>query len=140
MVESTTRWRQASRLAWWCCSILALLVPALGSAQNALPDVPEMPIVAEGGFLQNQGAQPRFQSASKISPDAVAALRQEQISSIPHFSSSFAFGNRTFPFSVVGTRPQAGGVTRIPTQLVPVAMLFEEFADQNGEPVILDPS
>jgi hypothetical protein len=76
---------------------LALLLPALGFAQNTLPDVPEMPIVAEGGFLQSQGAQPRFQSASKISAEAVAALRQERISSVPHFSNSFASGARTFP-------------------------------------------
>jgi hypothetical protein len=141
MIESIKTRRQAARAAWWFCSAaLALFLPALGFAQNTLPDVPEMPIVAEGGFLQSQGAQPRFQSASKISAEAVAALRQERISSVPHFSNSFASGARTFPYTVVGGRPQAGGATRIPTQLIPVAMLFEEFADQNGDPVILDPS
>ena len=114
------------------------LLPASGWAQS-VPDVAGTPIVAEGGFLQNQGAQPRFQSATKISPDAMAALRQQRIVSVPHFSSSFPSAGKTFPYTVVGSRPQGGRTTLIPTQIVAVSMLFEEFVGQDGEPIVLDP-
>lgn len=99
----------------------------------------QSPLDAESGFLSNQGAQPRFESASKMSQRAELALRQQRIVSVPHFTGSFAFAGRTFPFSVVGARPQSGGTTSVPTQLKPVTLLFEGYEDENGEPVILSP-
>jgi chitinase len=131
---------QAWQLAVWrCLAALALLLPASGWTQSVLPDATGTPIAAEGGFLKDQGAQPRFQSATKISPEAVAALRQQRIASVPHFSGSFAFAGKTFPYTVVGARPQGGRTTLIPTQIVAVSMLFEEFVDPDGEPIVLDP-
>ncbi len=124
---------------WRSAAALALLFPAAVVAQSVQPDAFEAPINAESGFLQNQGAQPRFQSAGKLSPGALTALRQQRIASVPHFSGSFTFQGKAFPYTVVGSRPQAGGTTQIPTQLVAVSMLFEEFVDENGDPIVLDP-
>ena len=139
MADLGSNRRRAWRWSLWRGFAALVLLPAYGWAQSVIPDVPGTPIVAEGGFLQNQGAQPRFQSATKISPDAMAALRQQRIVSVPHFSSSFASAGKTFPYTVVGSRPQGGRTTPIPTQIVAISMLFEEFVDQNGEPIILDP-
>ncbi|HLW52311.1 MAG TPA: hypothetical protein VKW06_05675 [Candidatus Angelobacter sp.] len=96
------------------------------------------PIEAETGFLQSRGAIPRFQSAGKISGEALTPLAQQRVASVPYFSSSFAFEGRTFPFTAVGKRPQTGGVTEIPTQIVAVSMLFEGFVDERGDPIVLD--
>ncbi|MGE5321297.1 MAG: hypothetical protein ACM3SW_00440 [Actinomycetota bacterium] len=117
--------------------ILGMACSALALAQGA--EHAQSPIDAEGGFLANQGAQPRFQSASKISGQAALALREQRIVSVPHFTGSFAFGGQTFPFNVVGADPHAGGITRIPTQLKPVALLFEGYEDDKGEPIVLSP-
>jgi hypothetical protein len=131
---------RAGRLALLSCfAALALLLPAASLAQSSPSDASGAPIVADGGFLQNQGAQPRFQSASKISPDAVMALRQQTISSVPHFSGTFMSAGKTFPYTVVGSRPQSGRTTQIPTQIVAVSLMFEEFVDQDGQPIVLDP-
>ncbi|MGH9565319.1 MAG: hypothetical protein ACRD4I_05010, partial [Candidatus Angelobacter sp.] len=116
-----------------------LLFSAPGSGQTAPAPKQQSPIEADGAFLASQGAQQRFEFASKISDEAVLAMRQQRLSSIPFFSGSFAFEGRTFPYTVVGAKPQAGGTTQIPTQIIPVSMLFEGFADDNGEPVVLDP-
>jgi chitinase len=110
---------------------------ALALAQA--PQTPQSPIDADGGFLSAQGAQPRFESGSKISGQAEVALRQQRILSVPHFSGSFAVAGKTFPFDIVGNPPQAGITTHIATQLKPVTLLFEGYEDENGQPIVLSP-
>jgi hypothetical protein len=121
----------------WCCHLLLVVfLSGLALAQSARADVP---IDVETGFLQSQGAQPRFESASKIAVEGSLTLHQQQILSIPHFTGSFFSEGKVFPYTLVGTRPQAGGTTEIPTQLIPVSMFFEGFEDENGEPIVLTP-
>src|SRR5262245_34228064 len=72
------------------------------------------PIDAAGGFLQSQGAQPRFDSGNKLSEGARFAVRQNRVSSVPHFTGSFAVQGTTYPYTMVGGNPQAGGTTEIP--------------------------
>ena len=72
-----------------------------------------------------------------MSSEAELALRQQRALSVPHFSNSFAFEGKTFPFSVVGTKPQTGATTRIATQLKPVDLLFTGYADEDGQPLVL---
>jgi chitinase len=140
LVESRINRSYVRRIARWCCaSAAALLVGPACLAQSAQPEASATPIVAESGFLENQGAQPRFQFANKVSSDAMTALRQQRIFSVPHFFGSFAAEGKTFPFTVVGKRPQDGGTTQIPTQLIAVSLLFDEFVDEAGDPIVLDP-
>ena len=94
----------------------------------------QVPTETDGGFLVGQGALPRFESANKMSSEAELALRRQRALTVPHFSNSFAFEGKTFPFSVVGAKPQAGGTTKIPTQLKPVDLLFSGYSDENGQP------
>jgi len=108
-------------------------------AQTA-PGDPSQPIDAAGGFLQSQGAQPRFEAASKLSADSRVAVKQGRIFSVPHFTGSFAFEGTAYPYTIVGSKPQAGGSTEIPTQLIPISLYFEEYVDDNGQPLVLDPA
>ena len=112
-----------------------LLVAALCAAQPAQPEKPQTPTDADGAFLASQGAQPRFEFASKLSASAALALRERRLSSVPYFSGSFAFEGKTFPYTIIGSTPQAGGTTLIPTQVIPISLLFEGYADANGDPV-----
>jgi hypothetical protein len=126
------------------CLLVALFVPAAGAGQAArtaaadITATDTLPIEAENGFLQNQGALPRFQASGKVSGDALTATLQQRVASVPHFAGSFPFEGRTFPFTIVGSNPRAGGVTQIPTQIIALSMLFEGFVDDHGDPVILD--
>ncbi len=107
-------------------------------AQSASPDTSQ-PIDATGGFLQREGAQPKFEGASKLSPDARAALTQGRIFSVPHFSGSFESQGKAYPFAMVGVKPQSNSTTQIPVQIIPISLFFEEFVDENGAPIVLDP-
>lgn len=123
-------------------AIVALCLPhGIGFAQahsHSADTTP--PIEAAGGFLQSQGAQPRFESASKLSKDARNAMREGRVFSVPHFSGSFAWQGNAYPYTMVGSKPQSGGTTEVPVQIVPISMFFEEFADESGAPLVLDPT
>ena len=117
-----------------------MLVLALAAAGQSTPaEGPTVPNDVETGFLENQGAQPRFQSASKLPPDASAAVLRQRVVSVPHFSGSFAAEGKMFPFTLVGAPPRSGGTTTIPTQIVPVSLLFEGVLDKDDQPIVLDP-
>jgi len=124
-----------------CCALgVSLFLSVAAFSQSLAADASQRPTDQEVGFLQSQGAHPRFEAASKISADAAIALQRQAISSVPHFSGSFAFEGKTFPFTLVGSVPQAGGTTEIPTQLIVASVLLEGFVDQQGEPIVLGPS
>jgi len=107
-------------------------------SQSAAPDASQ-PIDATGGFLQREGAQPKFEGASKLSSEARIALTQGRIFSVPHFSGSFESQGKVYPFAMVGTKPQSNATTQIPVQIIPISLFFEEFVDENGAPIVLDP-
>lgn len=123
------------------CSAMALLclLQSYSFAQTAPTDTAQ-PIEAAGGFLQREGAQPRFEAVSKISSAARTAMNEGRIFSVPHFSGSFASQGNTYPYTIVGSNPKAGATTEVPVQIVPISLFFEEFVDESGAPVILDPS
>lgn len=136
---SFIRSRLSRRVCYFCGAIALLcLLQGYGFAQAAATDTAQ-PIEAAGGFLQSQGAQPKFEAASKLSSDARAAMREGRIFSVPHFSGSFAFQGNNYPYTIVGNKPQSGGTTKVPVQIVPISMFFQEFVDENGAPLVIDP-
>ena len=132
--------RCARRVCLLCGAMAMLwLLHGYSLAQSAAADASQ-PIEASGGFLQREGAQPKFEAVSKLSPDARAALKEGRIFSVPSFSGSFAWQGTTYPYTIVGGKPQAGGTTEVPVQLIPISLLFEEYADESGSPLILGPA
>jgi chitinase len=131
--------RFARRVCSFCGAMAVLwLLQGYSFAQTAAADASQ-PIEATGGFLQREGAQPKFEAVSKLSPGARAALKEGRIFSVPNFSGSFAWQGATYPYTIVGGKPQAGGTTEVPVQLIPISLLFEEYADESGSPLILGP-
>lgn len=116
-----------------------LLVSAVVCAQSVTQEKQRVPTEADSAFLASQGAQQRFEFASKISDDSAIALRQQRLSSVPFFHGSFLFQGTTFPYTVVGSRPQDGASTTITTQILPISMVFEGYVDDKGAPIVLDP-
>jgi hypothetical protein len=96
------------------------------------------PVEVEDDFLQLAGAKAHFESSNKVSAMANLALAQGRVISVPHFNSTFAFQGKTFPFTVVGDNPKNSGITTIPTQIVPITLFFDGYADEKGDPIILD--
>jgi len=130
--------RLGRRVSAFCGAMAVLcLLQGYSFAQTAPADTSQ-PIDATGGFLQREGAQPRFEGASKLSPDARAAMKEGRIFSVPHFSGSFESQGKAYPFTMVGAKPQSNGTTEVPVQIIPISLFFEEFVDENGAPIVLD--
>jgi hypothetical protein len=125
--------------SFWAAMLLMCLFHSYSYAQTAPADTTP-PIDAAGGFLQSQGAQPRFEAASKLSSDARDAMKEGRVFSVPHFSGSFALQSTNYPYTMIGSKPQSGGTTSVPVQIVPISMFFEEFVDEHGSPIVLDPA
>lgn len=132
--------RLEPRFLFWGGGLMFLLLLSGAGLAQTTPEISQAPINAENGFLQNQGAQPRFEASSKMSSDARTAMSRGHIFSVPHFSGAFAWQGKTFPYTLVGRRPQVGGTTVVPTQIIPISLFFEEFVDENGANIILDPA
>jgi hypothetical protein len=96
------------------------------------------PIEVEDDFLQLAGAQAHFEASNKISAMANIELAKDRVISVPHFHSSFAFQGSNFPFTFVGSNPRNGQTTTIPTQIVPIVLFFDGYADEKGDPIVLD--
>ncbi len=131
--------RLASRFPFLGSGLAILLLSTIGVSQTA-PEIAQTPISAESGFLQNQGAQPRFEAVSKMSGEARTAMSQGHILSVPHFSGVFAWQSKNYRYTLVGKKPQSGGTTVVPTQIIPISLFFEEFVDESGGHIILDPA
>ncbi len=131
--------RLVRRVSVFCGAIAFLCLFSVSAfAQSVTPETSQ-PIDATGGFLQREGAEPKFEGASKLSSAARMALTQGRISSVPHFSGSFESQEKAYPFTMVGAKPQSNATTQIPVQIIPISLFFEEFVDEHGAPIVLDP-
>jgi hypothetical protein len=101
---------------------------------------PRLPVAVDGSFFRALGTTPKHTSSNKMSAAANAATKQQplRIVSIPNFSSSFTFQGTVFPFTMLGHRPEAGGTTEVPTSYVSISFFFDEFADTNGNNLVID--
>src|SRR5262249_1973130 len=133
---SLLRGQLRRRFLYICAAIVCF---AIRTGWSQSPVDTAQPADAAGGFLQSQGPQPPFETGSKLSHAARVARLQNRVSSIPHFTGSFAWQGRAYPYTMVGNNPRAGGTTEIPTQIIPIAMFFEGYVDENGDPLVLSP-
>ncbi|MBZ5522571.1 MAG: hypothetical protein LAP21_10070 [Acidobacteriia bacterium] len=107
--------------------------------QQQLPSA-QTPIDVDDNFLQGMGARTRSEAVSKMSTAARAAMRLDNVLTVPHFSGSFSFQGQPFPYIIAGGDPRQGETTVIRTQMIPISMSFEGYDDSNGDPVTLDVS
>jgi chitinase len=125
-------------------AVLTLLWAATaGLAQANFPPTDatadtQVPVEVEDTFLQTSGVRTHFEASNKMSELANQLLAQDRIVSIPHFSGSFLFQGKTFPFTIVGRAPQKAQTTRIPTVIIPISLYFEGYVDQQGNPIVMD--
>jgi hypothetical protein len=85
----------------------------------------------------------RHPSSSTLSASTRAAVQGAPVQpiiirSVPFFNGSLTFQNQTFPYTMLGHRPQAGGTTRIETSYLAISFFFDEFVDNNGNNIFID--
>lgn len=126
---------------WFLILMFLLMGTSLFTAAQIapVPDQPaQQPLVVDDNFLQIKGAQAQFESANQVSDNAKVAIRQGRAGSVPYFNNSFSHEGETYPFTTVGRNPKRGETTTVGTQVIPISMFFQGYADQDGKPVILD--
>ncbi len=101
--------------------------------------MPPNPLKPAADFFNARAHSQSSKPSANFPRDARAALKEGRIFSVPSFSGSFAWQGTTYPYTIVGGKPQAGGTTEVPVQLIPISLLFEEYADESGSPLILGP-
>jgi len=127
-------------------SVFAFCLVSVVSFGQTPQNTPRHPVVLDSSFFKNLAAAPQHPRVNRLSASTNAAMANEasgsaqtvQIRTVPHFSSSFTFQGQTFPFTMVGHRPQAGGTTRVDTAYVPISFVFDEFVDANGNNIVID--
>lgn len=68
-----------------------------------------------------------------------ANSKQQHITSIPYWASSFTYQGQAYPYTMVGTNPAKGSaITLVPTLLVPVKIVLANGAVYNGENKVRD--
>jgi hypothetical protein len=60
--------------------------------------------------------------------------------SFPHFTSSFTIGGKTYPFTMVGYKPQSGRASTIRSVIVPLRMNFSFFGPNQDVSQTFDPA
>ncbi|MGA2436208.1 MAG: glycosyl hydrolase family 18 protein, partial [Bryobacteraceae bacterium] len=89
------------------------------------------------GFALDQPAHTAAQAA-KPRTGVTATASTASGGALPTFTDSFNSGGNTYPYTMVGGSPQAGGTTTIPTVILPVSFVFDEYLDANGDKIVLD--
>ena len=117
-------------------ALSTLLFSSVAWGQNTNPL--RHPQIVNPGYMSQTGAVAMFTSANKLTPDGNAATKQQRVNSVPNFSSSFTFSGTTYPYTMVGADPTKGGATRVDASLVTIQFFFDEFADQNGNNIVID--
>ena len=132
----------------------------IGQASGQAPT--RKPIQVPDGFLESAGAQMKFARGPQLPAETLMQLQRmgtnavvvnneaseaaavsaakpaPTLETIPFWTGSFTFQSVNFPFSMVGGNPADGGTTRIKNAIIPVSLVFDEFMDANGNPIVFD--
>jgi len=122
---------------------------SFGQLQKTTPQVQPHAPLPIGVFKTLNVAPKQSIPSSRLSAATRAAVQGATVQaagtqqplivrSVPNFTSSFTFQNQTFPFTMMGRQPQAGGTTRIGTSYLAISFEFDEFIDQNGNNIVID--
>jgi hypothetical protein len=118
---------------------------ALQGASTALAAPVQKPPVKQVEKLSDQAAQDRhFKAKGYKKRGGVEKAKTDRDEAVgqgfPHFASSFSVGGTTYPYTMVGYRPQSGRTSVIKTVIIPLRMNFNYFGDKADVSKSFDPA
>lgn len=127
---------------------LAIVTLATGLASDAASAATRRPTrrpakltAATAEQLKHRERFKRFNHLSPATKGLVKEGRHDQPSrlrSFATFTDSFTTDGVTFPYTMVGRAPRRGGETRIDTSLIMLSFKFDEFADAQGNSLVIN--
>ena len=120
--------------------VLLMILSSLSFAQQKTQITTRQPIAVSSGYFAALNAAPKHTASNKMSSATNAATQAQdpRIVSLPNFTRSFTFQGTTFPYTMVGSQPRMNQTTAVPTTYVPMSFFFDEFADSNGNNIVID--
>jgi len=125
-------------------AIVSLSAGAASAAPASRPRPTRTPAKLTTTTIDRVKHQTRFQRFTHLAPATKALITSGQhdapsrLRTFATFSDSFTLGGQTFPYTMVGRRPQRGDETKINTSLIMLNFVFDEFIDANGNPLVID--
>jgi hypothetical protein len=127
----------------WTCALIVLATSTAGADTLHLRRAPAR---LTPQIISQVQHQERHQSLDHLSAATKGLIRSGQhdspgrLPSIPTWSGSFQSEGTTYPYVMVGHKPQHGDETRVDTSLIVLNFKFDEFGDANGNPIVIDSS
>jgi hypothetical protein len=90
---------------------------------------------ATAASLTKQG---HYEASNHLTEQTKGEVRAHRAHSIPHWAGSYTLGGTTYPYIMAGHDPREGEETWIENTIVPVSLIFDEYADANGNPLHVD--
>lgn len=118
-----------------CLSLLCLSAAAQAAAPSARAQIIQMDRPTLHQHLRALGHK-RLGGV----PRAMSESHDPRYRALPHFSSSFSVGGVTYPYTMLGNPPQAGGTTHLKAVIIPLRMNFSGFGSDGSVSVIFDPA
>ena len=120
---------------------LALGLGAGASAAHAAPR--KQPPRITAAVVNQVKHQDRYKRFSHLSPATKGLVREGRhdgpgrLRGIPSFSDAFTVDGVSYPYTMAGRAPRRGGETRIDTSLIAISFKFDEFADAQGNSLVI---
>jgi hypothetical protein len=125
------------RKSFFSVSLSVALASAV-SPSFAAQTVPQTPTAIDAAGLSALLSGAAFMRENMLSGPAESDLHAGRARSVPHWAGSFSLAGEVFPYIMVGTKPGAGGTTRVKTTILPVSLLFDAFVDASGQRLRVD--
>ncbi len=105
-----------------------MLTPGFSHAASGKPPMKLVETIPDRHALMDRLHALGYKSRGGI--DKATAHGEGEQKTFPHFDSSFSIGGVTYPFTMVGHRPQSGRSTFIKSVIIPLRMNFVGFGAQ----------
>jgi len=122
----------------WFIAFTLLLLAVVAPAQQAAPKAPIRPTLVDDNFLQQSGARAEFDHGDRTSPTLQNTKTHGRVLTVPTFTTSLSALGQNYPVTMVGSAPEKGEATEIPTQMIAISLFFEGYMDSKGQNVVLD--
>lgn len=124
-------------------AVLALVSTGAQAAPSSTPRLPDKltPAIAQSymGAMRHKTMN-HLSAATKGLIAAGECNKPGRLRSFPTWNGSFTYQGTTYPYTMVGNDPRHGGEVDVDTSYIVLSFLFDEFVDDQGNPLFIDGS